>query len=369
MTNQSIYQIALTMINGVGDILARHLLEHFSDAESVFREKLQHLEKVHGIGRILAGEIKKPEVLKRAEKELSFVEKNNISYYFLPDEKYPRRLRECPDAPVLFYYKGNANLNAQRIISIVGTRKATAYGRSLTERLIHGLAGLFPDTLILSGLAYGIDVQAHRSALKEQLPTVAVLAHGLDRIYPSAHRAVAVEMLEHGGLLTDFPSETNPDKQNFLKRNRIVAGLSDATVVVESGEWGGSLVTADIAFSYSREVFTFPGRVDDLSSAGCNQLIKKNKAGLITSSADLVEALGWGDRVKRSNNIIQTNIIFPENSAHKMIVDTLREHEEIHINQLAARLDMPVSRLSALLFEMEMDQIITSHPGNIYKLA
>jgi DNA processing protein len=287
----------------------------------------------------------------------------------LPNDNYPSRLRECPDAPLLFYYKGNADLKARHILGIVGTRKASAYGRALTERLVHDLAGSFPDTVILSGLAYGIDVQAHRSALKEQLPTVAVLAHGLDRIYPQAHRSIAAEMIERGGLLTDFPSGTEPDKPNFLKRNRIVAGLSEATVVVESGEWGGSLVTADIAFSYSRDVFTFPGRVDDASSIGCNQLIRKNKAGLITSAADLIEALGWGDKVRHNSKAIQTRILFPENSMHKRIVDILHEYGEIHINQLAVELGSPVHQLSALLFEMEMDQAVTSAPGNIYKLA
>lgn len=231
MTDKQIYQIGLTMINGVGDILARHLLEALGDAEAVFTEKRQSLEKIPGIGDSIITEIKRADVLLRAEKELAFAQKNGISIYFLKDMNYPERLRECPDAPVLFYFKGNADLNAAHIISVVGTRRASAYGQEVTERLLRDLSVIFPDLLVVSGLAYGIDICAHRNALKNQLPTVGVLAHGLDRIYPPVHRSTAVEMLERGGLLTDFPSGTNPDRQNFIRRNRIVAGLADATIV------------------------------------------------------------------------------------------------------------------------------------------
>ena len=230
MTDKLIYQIGLTMINGVGDILARHLLQTLDDAEAVFAEKQQLLGRIPGIGSHLAAEIKRPEILQRAEKELAFIEKNNISCYYLTDADYPARLRECPDAPILFYFKGNTNLDASRIISVVGTRNATEYGRGLTESLIKDLAEAIPNLLVVSGLAYGIDICAHRSALHNQLPTVAVLAHGLDRIYPSSHRNTAVEMLESGGLLTDFPSGTEPDRPNFLRRN----GLSLECRIVRS---------------------------------------------------------------------------------------------------------------------------------------
>lgn len=236
MTDKRIYQIGLTMINGVGDILARHLLQALGEAEAVFTEKQQLLGRIPGIGSNIAAEIKRPEILQRAEKELAFIEKNNISCYYLTDTDYPVRLRECPDTPILFYFKGNTDLDATRIISIVGTRNATEYGRELTESLIKDLAKVIPDLLVVSGLAYGIDICAHRNALYNRLPTVAVLAHGLDRIYPSCHRNTAVEMLESGGLLTDFPSGTEPDRPNFLRRNRIVAGISDCTIVVESAE-------------------------------------------------------------------------------------------------------------------------------------
>ena len=288
MTDKRIYQIGLTMIEGVGDVLARHLLEVLGDAEAVFVEKPHLLEKVPGIGKTIATKERRDKALSLAEKELAFVEKNHIALYFLTDADYPKRLFECPDAPVLFYFKGNADLNAARVISVVGTRRATAYGQEQTEHLLNELSRSFPDLLVVSGLAYGIDICAHRSALKCQLPTVGVLAHGLDRIYPPVHRATAVEMLAHGGLLTDFPMDTNPDRQNFVRRNRIVAGLADAIIVVESAEKGGSLITADLALSYGRDIFTFPGRVTDPRSKGCNALIRQNKAGLITCAEDLI---------------------------------------------------------------------------------
>ncbi|SEF84435.1 DNA-processing protein DprA [Parabacteroides chinchillae] len=369
MTNKLIYQISLTMINGVGDILARHLLETFGDPEAIFSEKKQTLEKVPGIGTLLAAEIKRPEVFLKAEQELAFIEKNNITPYFLTDNEYPERLKQCPDAPVLFYFKGNANLNQKHIISIVGTRHSTDYGRELTAGLIDKMASLLPDTLIVSGLAYGIDICAHRNALKNQLATVAVLAHGLDRIYPSIHRNTAVEMLPQGGLLTDFPSKTEPDKPNFVKRNRIVAGLADATIVIESADKGGSLITADIAFSYGRDVFTFPGRVTDTHSKGCHLLVKQNKAGLITSAEDLISAMRWDIPQQKQSGAIQTELSFPEREDFTQIQSLLNEKKELHINQLALHLDIAVHQLSGILFEMEMNGIIKTLPGNIYALV
>ena len=370
MTDKRIYQIGLTMINGVGDILARQLLQSQGDAEAVFTEKRQNLEKIPGIGSLTAAEIKRPEVLLQAEKELAFVEKNHIPCYYLTEEAYPKRLRECTDAPILFYYKGTADLNASRIISIVGTRHATEYGRAVTEELIQTLSASFPDLLVVSGLAYGIDVCAHRSALKAGLPTIGVLAHGLDRIYPPAHRSTAVEMLQKGGLLSDFPSGTEPDKPNFVKRNRIVAGLADATLVVESAEKGGSLITADIAFSYGRDVYAFPGRVNDIHSKGCNALIQQNKAGLITSAADLISALCWDVEKKAAPAPVQSELFFGEEESRTGAITTLlREKGEMHIDQLAKSLDQPVRELFPLLFELEMNGRIRTLPGNIYKLV
>lgn len=356
------------MINGVGDILARHLLQTLGDAEAVFMEKRQSLEKVPGIGSFTATEIKRPEVLLQAEKELSFIEKNRISCYFMTDVNYPKRLRECPDAPVLFYFKGNADLDTTRIISIVGTRRSTDYGRELTENLIKELAVSFPNLLVVSGLAYGIDIMAHRNALKNQLPTVAVLAHGLDRIYPSTHRNTAIELMQHGGLLTDFPSGTEPDKPNFIKRNRIVAGLADAVIIVESADKGGSLITADIAFSYGRDVLAFPGRVNDPHSKGCNTLIRQNKAALITSAADLISAMCWDVSRPTGAIPVQQELFFQESDQAGLITRIISRNKEIHIDQLALEADIPVQQLAMLLFELEMNGIIRAFPGNIYKL-
>ncbi len=371
MTPSSIYPIALTMINGVGDMLARSLLQTIGDAAAVFSEKKQTLERIPGIGAVLAAEIKRPEVLRKAEQELAFIEKNNLSCYFIADPDYPFRLRECADAPVLFYFKGHADLDARHILSIVGTRHATEYGRELTEALLYDLSVDFPDLLIVSGLAYGIDICAHRNALRNGLPTVAVLAHGLDRIYPSVHRETAVEMLQHGGLLSDFPSGTQPDKPHFIRRNRIVAGLADATIVMESAEKGGSLITADLAFSYGREVFAFPGRVKDVHSAGCHRLIRENKAALITSAADLVALLGWDVPAASAPEVRQTELIFSDTFSQEELAPVwaaIRENGEIHTNRLVAALNMPVQKLSALLFELEIEGRIKSLPGNRYKV-
>ncbi|WP_080905630.1 DNA-processing protein DprA [Parabacteroides sp. Marseille-P3160] len=368
MTDKRIYQIGLTMINGVGDILARHLLQYFGDAEAVFTEKKQLLEKVPGIGESTAAAIRQPGLLARAEKELAFVEANHISTFFLTDEAYPTRLRECPDAPVLFYFKGNANLQARHILSIVGTRSITPYGKELTDVLIRDLAAVFPDLLIVSGLAYGVDVQAHRRALANQLPTVGVLAHGLDRIYPPVHRSTAVEMLKQGGLLTDFPSGTNPDKPNFLKRNRLIAGLADATVVVESAERGGSLVTADLALSYGREVYTFPGRTGDIRSKGCNELIRRNKAGLITSAANLIESLNWALPKKTPPSNEEPQLPFNNAEETHPVLKLFHEKKEVQIDLLAVELGLPVQQLSSILFELEMDGKIKSLPGGIYRI-
>lgn len=368
MTDKTIYRIALTMIKGVGDQTARQLLRTLGDEKAVFTEKKHLLEKIPGIGPYISAEISRPEVMQKAEKEAAFVEKNKISVFFYTDDAYPARLKECEDAPVLFYFKGKANLDATRIISIVGTRHATAYGQNCTEDLVRELRLIFPDTLIVSGLAYGIDITAHRSSLLYGLPTIGVLAHGLDRIYPAAHRNTASRMLENGGLLTDFPSGINPDRPNFVKRNRIVAGLSDATVVIESAEKGGSLITADIAFSYGRDVYSFPGRTHDEQSKGCNTLIRQNKAGLITSAADLVSALCWDTApVKKQEIPVQTSFLPDLTNEEQQIFDVLKKENGLHINQLSVLFGYPVSRLSSLLFALEMKGVVKNIPGGIYK--
>jgi DNA processing protein len=370
MQNQKLYQIGLTMIKGIGDVLGYQLLQSLGDAESIFKEKTRILEKIPGIGHVLANEIKRPEVLERAEKELSFIEKNHINAYCRGDQDYPSRLHECADAPLLIYFKGTCDLNAQQIVSIVGTRKITDYGRRVCEELIADLADTLPDLIIVSGLAYGVDITAHRSALKHQLPTLAVLAHGLDRIYPLVHRPTAVEILEQGGLLTDFPSGTNPDKPNFVKRNRIIAGLSDATIVVESADKGGSLITADIAYSYSRDVFAIPGRTIDVHSQGCNRLIRENKAGLITCAADVISSMtNWNLPLSpKTSAPVQTKLMFSGNEENNRILSFLRENKgEMHIDLLVTKTNTPVHKLSGMLLELEMEGLIKVLPGGFYK--
>lgn len=369
-SDECLYLIGLTLLKGVGDVLARNMLQYFGNAEDVFKAKKQLLTKVPGIGGFISQQIEdaKNDALKRAEKELTFIEKNKIKLFSITENDYPRRLRECPDAPIVFYYKGSANLDAQKVISIVGTRRATDYGKKLTEQFVADLSAAFPDLLVVSGLAYGIDVCSHRCSLKYNLSTVGVLAHGLDRIYPAQHRNTAVEMLhKNGGLLTDFPSETNPDRENFLQRNRLIAGLADATVVVESGEKGGALVTADIAFSYGRDVYTFPGRTTDEFSAGCNRLIQLNKAGLITSAKDLIMSLCWDINDAKKGTTQQKTIDF-EKYSDNPIINILAERGEIQINDLAMELNKPVHVVSSMLFELEIGGIIKAMPGGVYKL-
>ncbi len=366
--NESLYLIGLTFLKGVRDVLARHLLQYFTSAEEIFKAKRSVLERVPGIGAYTAEQIENGRInaLKCAEKELSFIDKHKIRLYVITEDDYPRRLKECQDAPVVFYYRGNADLDAIKIISIVGTRSISDYGRKLTDSLVRDLSVMFPDLLIISGLAYGVDICAHRSALKNHLPTVGVLAHGLDRIYPAAHRNIAAGMIETGGLLTDFASGTNPDRENFLRRNRLVAGLSDATIVVESAEKGGSLVTADIAFSYGRDVYTFPGRITDELSAGCNRLIQMNKAGLINSAKDLVMSLCWDPDINVQP--VQQSFRFQEKTDNQ-IIRLLTEKGEFQINQLAAEMNIPVHKLSSMLFELELEGYIKVLPGGVYTLS
>lgn len=368
MTENLIYQVGLTMINGVGEAHARQLLQTLGDAEAIFLESQANLEKIPGITSALAEEIKRPDVLLKAEKEIAFAESKQINLYFFTDPRYPQRLKQCADAPLLFYYRGNADLDAPHILSIVGTRQATHYGQEMTEKLLSDLSERMPNLLIVSGLAYGIDICAHTNALQNGLPTVGVLAHGLDRIYPSAHRKTAIEMMQNGGLLTDFPSGTFPDKPNFVRRNRIIAGLADATLVIESAEKGGSLITADLAFSYGRDVFAVPGRAYDLHSKGCNALIKQNKAALVTSAEDLIMAMRWDIKSRTHNkHPQQMQLLFPENEEKQKILSLLAKQQEMYMDELAACLDLPIQQLSSLLFELELDGMVKALPGNRYQ--
>jgi len=363
------YRIALTLIPQVGDVLAKNLLAYCGSAGSVFKERQGLLVKIPGIGDSTAKAIlKNKSVLERAEEEVEFVKKYKIQPLFYTDEHYPQRLKYCNDSPILLYYKGNADLNNTKVVSVVGTRAPNDYGRELTAKLIQELAGT--GVLIVSGLAYGIDVQAHREALDNKLETIGVVAHGLDMVYPGTHTATAKKMIKHGGLLTDFPSGTNPDAVNFPKRNRIVAGLCDALVVVQSKREGGSLITATIASSYNKDVFAFPGRPHDHLSEGCNGLIKRNKASLIESAADLIDAMNWGfdslnpQHVKKKKQI-PLNIALSDEE--QKIAALFKEKKEMHIDELCYAGEITLSNASALLLQLELNNLVKSKPGKVYE--
>ncbi|MDR0769560.1 MAG: DNA-processing protein DprA [Dysgonamonadaceae bacterium] len=370
MTNQNlIYQIGITLVKGIGNIIAKQIIGNLDDISQLFTEKKHLLERIPCLSRRLIAEIHNPNVLTRAEQEIRFIEKNKITPLFITDSDYPKRMQECVDSPVILYYRGNADLNATKIISVVGTRNASAYGRDMTGQLLRDVKERFPETLIVSGLAYGIDVVAHRAALRENLATVGVLAHGLDRIYPAAHRNTAVEMLNNGGLLSDFISETIPDRQNFVKRNRIIAGIADCTIVVESAIKGGALITANIADSYNRDVFTFPGKVGDRYSEGCNSLIKDKKAMLVTSALDVFSEMNWDVQPKAAaGQSVQRNLFIELNPDEKMVTNLLSKAKNIQLNILTIELNWPVSKLSNVLFELEMKGMICCKPGGLYAL-
>lgn len=360
------FKLALSMIPGVGGVLARNLVAYVGSVEGIFNEPVAKLVKIPGIGEVNARRIREKEVLLRAEKELQFIEKHQVTVYFYLDENYPRRLRSCPDAPVLFFSSGNVRLDAEKVISVVGTRNATEYGRQLCDELIRDLSARGHDLLVISGLAYGIDIQAHKSALKYQVPTAAVLGHGLDRLYPAAHAKVAQNMLGTGGLVTDFPSQTKIDPSNFLRRNRIIAGLADAVVVAESGEKGGALVTADIAASYDRDVFVFPGRVGDLYSKGCNRLIKNNLAALIESAADLEYFMRW--EMTTPGQPVQQQLFVELSTEEQQIGKVLRNNGKMFIDLICQETGLPMGKVSALLLELEFRGVVDALPGKMYRL-
>ncbi len=362
------YQIGISLIKGVGPVLARNLIAYTGGVEAVFEESKSNLSTIPGIGTALASTIKSANVLKRAEAEIDFIEKHNITPLFFTSDKYPRKLSYCEDAPLMLFVKGNTTFEMRPVLSIVGTRRATDNGKILCEQLIKDLAQRYPDVLIVSGLAYGIDICAHKAALKYGLDTIAVVAHGLDRIYPYIHRNVAKEMIESGGaIVTEFLSGTNPDRHNFVQRNRIVAGYSDAVVVVESGIKGGALITARIASSYSRDVLAFPGNPQNELSKGCNYLIKKNIAALIEGVDDLEYALGWESKRKSSDT--QRKLFVEFNSdEEKLIYSLLVESKELTASAISLKSKLPVSQVNALLLNLEFAGLVKALPGNAFRV-
>ncbi len=358
LSRAQVPQLALlrNLIDEAGS--AKMLLENAADIQSILPDASPRLVAL----------LSDKSLVESAEREMEFIEKNAIKLICLGDEAYPCRLAECSDAPLVLHSMGNANLNARHIVSIVGTRHASEYGKELCANFVADLARFVPGTLVVSGLAYGIDICAHRAALKAGLPTVGVLAHGLDQLYPGAHRATAKSMLENGGLLTEFVSGTNPLRPYFVQRNRIVAGIADATVVVESASKGGSLITASLASSYARDCFAFPGRVNDQYSQGCNELVSRNKAALITSAYDFVEAMNWDAGVKKKSAEPQREL-FPELAPDEAAVMTaLRASSDgLQVNQMVVGLNIPINKLLPLLFEMEMKGYIKAVAGGSYR--
>ncbi len=365
MNNDLLYQIALTLVPGLGCIQAKVLIEQFGDAASIFKASVKQLGAVEYIGEVKARSIKSFSDFDAAEKEMLFIEKYNIHPLFMTNGNYPKRLLNSYDAPVLLYYRGNADLNASRIISIVGTRTNTEYGKAVTEKLVTDLKEFSP--LIVSGLAYGIDAIAHKAAMQNELPTVGVLGHGLQLIYPPPHKSMAKEMVLHGGLLTEFTSTIKPDKHTFPRRNRIVAALADATIVVETAVRGGSMITAELANSYNRDVFAIPGRTIDIKSAGCNYLIQNHKAILFTDVKQLAIELGWQmPSVKRK---VQKELFIQLTEEEQMVVDILKEKDAVHIDQVYLQSGLSSSAAAAAILNLELQNMVLSLPGKVYKLA
>ncbi len=362
--NELLYQIALTCTPTIGLVHAKALVEKYGSASAIFKASLQELEKLDGIGTVRAKSIKSFKDFDSCEAEIKFITKHKIQTLFLTDKDYPKRLLNCYDSPTLLYYKGNGNLNAAKIVSIVGTRNHSDYGKQICEKLTEDLKN--EDILIVSGLAYGIDSIAHKAALKNKLHTIGVLAHGLDRVYPSANTQLAKDILKHGGLLTEFPSGTIPDRQNFPRRNRIVAGMCDAIIVVESSKKGGSIITAELANSYNKDVFALPGRVTDLKSEGCNFLIRNNKAELITNAEDLLNFMNWKPKKVVAK---KQRALFVELTANeRKIAEILNAAEGVPIDEIYLKSGLNSSAVAQALLMMEMNNLVLCKPGKIYQL-
>lgn len=361
------HKIALGLIPRIGDINARKLVSHFGTVEAIFLESYRNIIKIPGIGPGLAQYICNRSYLDVAEKEAEYVLKNHIQTFFYLDNNYPFRLRQCDDSPVVFFYKGNSGLDSSKMLSIVGTRNATGRGKELVNEIIGELGQDHPDIVIVSGLAYGIDIAAHKAALAHNLQTIGVLGHGFRTIYPSMHASTASAMLNNGGLLTDFLSDALPERNNFIKRNRIIAGLSDATLVVESGIKVGALITADIAASYNRDVLAIPGRPDDQWSAGCNDLIRNNKAALVEGARDIEYFLGW--KTVKEKPPVQRMLFSELNDNEKSVFELISKEGEMPLDIISRSLEMPVYKLSSLLLQMEFKGLLKCYPGNIYRIV
>ena len=365
-----IYQIGITMIPRIGSVNAKKLIAYCGGLEAVFKQSKQSLLKIPGFGEVLAAEISNQSVLDNAKREVEFVDKHNIKAYFYLDSEYPERLRHCDDCPIVLFVKSKEDVpfNQQKVISIVGTRSITDYGKEVCEEIVTTLVKRGHNPIVVSGLAYGVDVCAHKAALNNNVHTVAVLGHGFDRIYPAVHRGIAKDIYQTGALVTDFPSGTSFDRNNFIKRNRIIAGLSDATIVIESAETGGSLITADIAQSYNRDVLAVPGAVGYKYSKGCNLLIKTSKAALVESALDVEYHLGW-DAPSDLPKVSQQKL-FPQlsNEEYK-VLEVIKEHGQEVIDVICFKTNMPSSKVSSILLTLEFAGLVKCRPGKVFALA
>ena len=364
--NELRFLLALQQTPNLGDISIKKLLNKVGSAEGIFDENKKNLARIEGIGAFKLKDFNPKLQLSAAEEELEFIETEKINCVYYKEPDYPHRLNHCQDAPILLFSKGKIRLRNKRIISIVGTRHPTLQGKETCENLISELAPL--DPVIVSGFAYGIDITSHRAAVANNLQTVACLAHGLDQIYPKSHARFVGKLLAHGGLLTEFWSSDPFDRKNFIKRNRIIAGLSEATIVIESGEKGGSLVTADIANSYNRDVFAVPGRITDSQSAGCNYLIKSQQANLLESAADLIYMLGWDlEKVKRESRQTQ---LFPDLTAEEaIVVEFLKTRDRELLDTIALGCSLPVFKVATILLELELKGVVRPLPGKLFQLT
>ncbi|RAI98426.1 DNA processing protein [Chitinophaga skermanii] len=360
------YQVALTCIPQVGHVVAKELLQHVHSAEEIFKLPFNTLSKIPLIGPTRAKAIKAFRGFDRVEQEVQYMQQHQIQPIFYTDPCYPTRLQHCVDAPILLYAKGNTVLNTPRVVSIIGTRRPTAYGKQLCEQLVRGLQK--EQVLVISGLAYGIDVVAHETCLQAGMPTVGVLAHGFDMLYPPAHHAVANAMLQNGGLLTECMSYTPLHRQHFASRNRIVAGLADATIIVESDEKGGSLITADLAHGYHRDVMAFPGRVGDPASAGCLQLIREQKAQLVTSASDVLDYMNWTSTSPTPPSQ-QRTLFYELPPEEQQLFNLLQAGQKLPFEQVIQQSGLPYSKASAALLNLEMQAIVRVLPGKIYELC
>lgn len=359
------YRIALTLIPGVGDIIGKKLVSYCGGVDAIFKEKKTNLLKIPGIGETLVNAIVNHDMFDRVEKEVAFIEKYNIQPLFYLDSAYPSRLKQCIDSPMMLYYMGNADLNSEKIVSIVGTRSITEYGKDMCKQIIKDLSS--HNIMIVSGLAYGVDTCSHKAALENNLQTVAVLAHGLDRVYPATNKYLAEKMIKNGGLITDYMSLTNPDRENFPMRNRIIAGMADAVVVIEAAKKGGALITAEIANSYNRDVFAVPGKNTDTYSEGCNHLIKINKAALIQSASDLLYIMGWESN-KKPQKTAQRQLFIQLTPEQQIIYDLMSQKPNSSIDELCINSKINVSKVAEVLLNFELEGIIKCLPGKVYQL-